>query len=176
MGRPSKYPPEFRREAVELVVTADRSRVEVARSLGISASTLANRVHAERRARERAQDPDALSESELAELERLRKENVQQRVELEILRRAAAYFARETMRFTCELGVSCLASSFPAQPATCRSRGHAPRDTCQRTAPQPHRIRRSVLLARSRCESVWRRRDASPPACQLCRLVNAHTA
>jgi transposase len=98
MGRPSKYPPEFRREAVELVLTSGRSRVEVARSLGISANTLANWVYAERRARERAADPEALSESELAELKRLRKENVQQRVDMEVLRRAAAYFARETMR------------------------------------------------------------------------------
>lgn len=98
MGRPSKYPPEFRREAVELVLTSGRSRVEVARSLGISPNTLANWVHAERRVRERASDPEALSESELVELKRLRKENVQQRVDMEILRRAAAYFARETMR------------------------------------------------------------------------------
>lgn len=37
MGRPSKYPPEFRREVVELVVTSGRPRVEVARGLGISA-------------------------------------------------------------------------------------------------------------------------------------------
>lgn len=98
MGRPSKYPPEFRREAVELVLTSGRSRVEVARSLGISPNTLANWVRAERDARQRASDPDALSDSELVELKRLRKENVQQRVDMEILRRAAAYFARETMR------------------------------------------------------------------------------
>ena len=47
---------------------------------------------------ERAADPDALSESERDELRRLRKENVELRTDTEILRRAAAYFARETMR------------------------------------------------------------------------------
>lgn len=42
--------------------------------------------------------PEALSESERDELRRLRKENVELRSDKEILRRAAAYFARETMR------------------------------------------------------------------------------
>jgi transposase-like protein len=42
--------------------------------------------------------PDALSETELEELKRLRKENVELRTEREILRTAADSFARETMR------------------------------------------------------------------------------
>ena len=98
MGRPSQYPPEFRAEAVELVKTSDRPRVEVARSLGISDNTLANSVIADREARSRAADPDGLSESERVELARLRKENADLRLDREILRKAAAYFARETMR------------------------------------------------------------------------------
>ncbi len=98
MGRPSKYPPEFRREALELVRSSGRSRVEVARSLGLSDSTLANWVRADREARARAADPDGLSEAELDELKRLRKENVDLRMDREILRKAAAYFARETSR------------------------------------------------------------------------------
>lgn len=36
MGRPSKYPEEFRRNAVELVRTSGRSIADVARSLGIT--------------------------------------------------------------------------------------------------------------------------------------------
>ncbi len=43
-------------------------------------------------------DPQALSESERAELKRLRKEPAQFRIDNEILRKAAAYFARETNR------------------------------------------------------------------------------
>lgn len=98
LGRPSKYPPEFRREAVELVRTSGRTVIDVARSLGITDSTLHNWLKADREARERQADPDALSESERQELARLRRENLELRTDREILRKAAAYFARETMR------------------------------------------------------------------------------
>lgn len=93
MGRPSRYPEEFRREAVELYRSSDRSRAEVARSLGISDGTLAAWVKQARRDAESGLDPD-----ERAELERLRKENRELRMDREILRKAAAYFARETNR------------------------------------------------------------------------------
>ena len=98
MGRPAKYPEEFRRDAVELVRTSGRSIIDVATSLGITDSTLHNWLKADREARERANDPEALTESERAELARLRKENIELRTDKEILRKAAAYFARETMR------------------------------------------------------------------------------
>ena len=98
MARPSKYPPEFRREAIELVKTSDRPRVEVARSLGISDSTLANWMQEDRDAQARADDPDCLSMTEREELRALRKEVIDLRTDREILRKAAAYFARETTR------------------------------------------------------------------------------
>jgi len=49
-------------EAVELVKTSDRSRVEVARSLGISDNTLAKWIQADRDARSRAEDPELPAE------------------------------------------------------------------------------------------------------------------
>lgn len=98
MGRPQKYPDQFRRDALGLVESSGRSIADVARSLGIAEGTLWNWVKASREATERAGDPDALSESERDELRRLRKENLELRTDTEILRRAAAYFARETMR------------------------------------------------------------------------------
>lgn len=98
MGRPMKYPEQLRREAVQLVVESGRARVEIARSLGILDNTLRNWVVADRAARQRAADPDALTEDELAELKRLRKENLALKTGREILHKAAAFFARETMR------------------------------------------------------------------------------
>lgn len=98
MGRPQKYPDQFRRDALKLVESSGRPIADVARSLGIAEGTLWNWVRASRAATERAGDPDALSESEREELRRLRKENLELRTDTEILRRAAAYFARETMR------------------------------------------------------------------------------
>jgi len=55
-------------------------------------------VKIDRESAERAADPQALSESEREELKRLRKQAAQQEIDLEILRKAAAYFARETIR------------------------------------------------------------------------------
>jgi transposase len=98
MGRPNKYPEQFRQDALELVANSGRPIAEVARSLGIAEGTLWNWVKAARKAQDREGDPDALSESEQDELRRLRKENAELRTDKEILRRAAAYFARETMR------------------------------------------------------------------------------
>ena len=63
-----------------------------------SLSDVPNWVVADRGRVARAADPAALSEPELEELKRLRKENAELRTDREILRKAAAYFARETMR------------------------------------------------------------------------------
>ena len=54
MGRPSKYPPEFRREAALLVLNSDRPLVQIARELGIHHKTLGGWVALERQARARA--------------------------------------------------------------------------------------------------------------------------
>jgi transposase len=98
MARPSKYPDKFRKDALELVRGSGRPIAEVARSLGISEATLWNGVKRARDANEREADPDALTESERDELKRLRRHGIELETDTEILRRAAAYFARETMR------------------------------------------------------------------------------
>ena len=94
MGRPSKYPEEFRREAVELYRSSDRPRCQIAESLGISDGSLAAWV----KEADAAGVPGALDATERAELARLRKENQDLRMDREILRKAAAYFAKETTR------------------------------------------------------------------------------
>jgi transposase len=91
VARPHIYPEEFRREACELVRRGDRSQRQIAADLGIPDQTLNNWMKAESRAKVRAKDPNALTESELAELKRLRKENTDLRTDREILYKAAAF-------------------------------------------------------------------------------------
>ena len=98
MGRPSRYPEEFRREAVQLALSSDESRAAVARRLGVNETTLRNWVAAQLAEEARRADPLAVTQSEFEELRRLRKENEELRTEREILRKAAAYFAQETIR------------------------------------------------------------------------------
>jgi transposase len=98
MGRPSKYPAEFRREAVRLALVTDESRAAVARRLGINETTLRNWVADHLAEEARGSDPLAIAVSEREELRRLRKEVQELRTEREILRKAAAYFAQETIR------------------------------------------------------------------------------
>jgi len=88
------YPPEFRREAIELARISSKSQRQIAEDLGISDVTLRNwSKQAERDAGKR---PDGLSTDEREELHRLRRENQTLRMEREILKKAAAFFARET--------------------------------------------------------------------------------
>ena len=98
MARPAKYPEQFRRDAVELVESSGRPIAEVARSLSINEGTLWNWVRDARQARARAAEPDGLTETEREELAQLRKQVIELQTDKEILRRAAAYFARETLR------------------------------------------------------------------------------
>jgi len=89
----SPYPPEFRRQMVELV-RAGRSPEELAREFEPSGQTIRNWVQqADRDAGRRA---DGLTTAERQELARLRRENKQLRLEREILSKATAWFARET--------------------------------------------------------------------------------
>jgi transposase len=86
------YPPEFRREALELL-RAGRSPRELAESLGVSQQTLRNwrrQDQIDRRERD-----DGLTTDERAELARLRRENQRLRQERDLLKRAAAFFAAE---------------------------------------------------------------------------------
>jgi len=69
---------------------------QVAAGLGIPDHTLNNWIKAEDRAKVRAADPDGLTETELAELKRLRKENAELKMDREILLKASVLFAKET--------------------------------------------------------------------------------
>jgi transposase len=101
--RPSKYPEQFRQDAVELVRSSGRTLREVGRELGVNHETLRNWVNAAKRAEQSPagssrRDSGEVSADEREELRRLRKKVAELELEKEILRKAAQYFAKEMGR------------------------------------------------------------------------------
>ena len=92
-GRPSKFPPEFRRDAVRMVLDEDRPIAEVGRAIGVNPGTLGNWVGLERIERG---DRQGLSADERADLADLRAENAQLRMERDLLKRSLAFWIKET--------------------------------------------------------------------------------
>jgi len=93
-----KYTKEFREEAVKLVTEEKLSLPEAARRLSLPPSTLGNWVRANKEGGlgEVGKTQRPLTEIEM-ELARTKKELVEVRMERGILKKAAAYFARESL-------------------------------------------------------------------------------
>ena len=91
---PAAHPEEFRRRAVELARLREKPIAQIAKDLGISESCL-------RRWMDLADvaegHKEGLTKDERAELVRLRREKRVLEMEVEILKRASAYFARENI-------------------------------------------------------------------------------
>jgi transposase len=93
---PRPYPKEFRQGAIDLARSGDRPVREVAQELGIAESCLRRWLKQDQL--DRRERDDGLASAEREELRRLRRENARLRQEKEILRKAAAFFAREEIR------------------------------------------------------------------------------
>ena len=87
-----KYSKEFKAEAVKLVLEQGLTRAQASRDLGVAESVLGRWVQLV----EGNAQPGAITVEEREELKRLRKENKVLRMEREILKKAAAFFAKET--------------------------------------------------------------------------------
>lgn len=96
MPRPSKYPAEFRDHAVELWRTSGKSQRAIALELGITNETLRGWIR--QADLDQGRRHDGLKTSERDELRRLRAENKTLRMERDLLKKAAAFFARENDR------------------------------------------------------------------------------
>ena len=87
------YPPEFRAEAVELVRSGTKSFSQLSRDLGVSDQTLRNWV---RQADiDTGRRHDGLTTADREELRRLRSEVRTLRMERDLLKKAAVFFARD---------------------------------------------------------------------------------
>jgi transposase-like protein len=84
---------EFKRDAVALVIDEGRAVVDVARSLGVGEGTLGNWV---RQARVDRGERAGVTSSERTELAELRKENARLRMERDLLKRATAFWVKES--------------------------------------------------------------------------------
>jgi transposase len=89
----SPYPPEFREEAVRLVRTSGRPIREIAAELGVNDQTLRNWLFA---ANADPSQPEVLSPDDREELNRLRRRVRMLEQERDILKKAAAWFAKES--------------------------------------------------------------------------------
>ena len=96
----SVFTKEFKEEAVKMVIEGGLSQPDVCRRLSLGHSTLARWVRQARKGgipNSRRRTPVTEEEMEIA---RLRAENAELRMERDILKKASAYFARESLKGT----------------------------------------------------------------------------
>jgi transposase-like protein len=91
--RRRKFSPEFKDEAVKMVIESSRAIAEVAREIQVNEGTLGNWVNKYRI--EHADEEPPLSVSDRARLRELERENRELRLKAEFLGKAAAFFAQE---------------------------------------------------------------------------------
>ena len=90
--RRKSYSKEFKETAVEMLLSGSKSQRKLSEELGVNVNTLVNwkRKYLDSR------DPEKQKEaSEQAEVKRLKKELYEAKLELEILKKAVAYFSKD---------------------------------------------------------------------------------
>lgn len=90
------YTAEFKREAVQLASKAGVSRRQVAKQLGIHSNVLASWMEKFEQGTWSEKPNAELKTEQQRELERLRREVASLKTDLEILKKAAVYFAKES--------------------------------------------------------------------------------
>lgn len=96
-NRSKRYTEEFKRDAVELALASDKTVTEVARDLGVSTEGLRGWVKQAKADRGQGR-PGELTSAERDEFKRLRKQNAEQAKTIEVLRKAAVFYAKESDR------------------------------------------------------------------------------
>ena len=90
-----KYDREFREGAVRILEETGKPIAQVARDLGVVEGTLGNRV---KQARESRDGSSSLSKEDYAELQRLRGEVAELRMERDVLKRSVVLWVKEATK------------------------------------------------------------------------------
>jgi transposase len=96
MGTRRRFSAEFKRDAVELVRTTGKPIAEIARDLGVGESSLGYWVTRDRKLRGEHLDQAPMTDDDREELKRLRKRVAELEMEREILKRATAFWVKES--------------------------------------------------------------------------------
>ena len=97
MGTRRRFSREYKLEAVRLVVERGVSMAQAARDLDLHINSLRKWVHDYQADPQHAFPGEGQQKPEAAELTRLRREVAKLRMERDILKKAAAYFAKESL-------------------------------------------------------------------------------
>jgi transposase len=97
-GKRRNYTPEFREQAARLVIETGRPVAHVAAEIGVGEQVLGRWVRLQRQAAAAGDTGAVLDADERAELERLRRENAELRLDRAFLKKAAAFFVSEQNR------------------------------------------------------------------------------
>ena len=97
MGTRRQFSREFKLEAVKLVKERGVAVAQAARDLDVHENVLRKWIRDAAVDAQHAFPGQGVMRPEQAELERLRKENAKLRMERDLLKKAAAYFAKESM-------------------------------------------------------------------------------
>lgn len=92
----ARYSQEFKNQAVQMALTEGIGTAEAARRLSLSQKTLANWIHAYRNDAKKFRSSSLVSD-EASEVSRLRRENALLKMECDILKKAAALFAKGSL-------------------------------------------------------------------------------
>lgn len=92
----SRYPLEFKVSSVKLAIESDQSIAQTARDLGVNINTLHNWIAKYSDSRNNNQNNMSKSENSAEEIKRLKKELAMVKQERDLLKKAAAYFAKES--------------------------------------------------------------------------------
>jgi len=90
------HAPEFKREAVRLAQQPGMTMQRAAKELGLHINTLRGWVKKFESGKWEAKPGTDLKSEQAREIERLRRENAELKMERDILKEAAAYFAKES--------------------------------------------------------------------------------